>query len=578
MSADSPEPDVLRADSMQAPYYGLPPLDAASITNAPVDSEQRASLLERRHGYELAICSTNALLNAGVPINRLPLELLVAIMTWAQVGYAEMGAPLEWLSLLLVCRYWFFVASSTPKLWYYLWAGPGLNFLRTGLARSKRTKIFVAVGHPGVVASALACIAPHAHRIQHLWLYNVPQADATLLLEFIRQPLPALESFHATVSKTLLDPSDALIELTPENHPRLNIVAVNGVILRPSPVFRQLQTLSFSGCLGIAPEEPTIGNLLDILKDCVNAVTVHVADVFCKDAYHPPQALPSGARIELPKLALCYLNTETDIFRHILSTFIFPAAAHVAMVLAIDDNTVNDELALGLRAIMPEDRSGLLALQTATHVEIKANHYQRSLFASTPSLASQNILSLLPGISMTVDAISEALDVEGLEDVQDICRAMPLETITITLESHIARRVNWRTFLAPFRGLRALTLIGIGRHSDGAASLLDALASEHPSSDGTPDEGGVLCPELRSLRIEGFNAQSCNIPATVLGCVMKRMMALGSRSRGLEELGLRLDRFESEEEFERQRQWFVPCARRLVRRVKFEYSLKEPVL
>ena len=135
MSADSPEPDVLRADSMQAPYYGLPPLDAASITNAPVDSEQRASLLERRHGYELAICSTNALLNAGVPINRLPLELLVAIMTWAQVGYAEMGAPLEWLSLLLVCRYWFFVASSTPKLWYYLWAGPGLNFLRTGLAR-----------------------------------------------------------------------------------------------------------------------------------------------------------------------------------------------------------------------------------------------------------------------------------------------------------------------------------------------------------------------------------------------------------------------------------------------------------
>ncbi|KAI0325382.1 hypothetical protein GY45DRAFT_249826 [Cubamyces sp. BRFM 1775] len=87
-------------------------------------------------------------------------------------------------------------------------------------------------------------------------------------------------------------------------------------------------------------------------------------------------------------------------------------------------------------------------------------------------LSPTEYLSSLPAISMIADATRGLLDVLGLENVQNICRAMPLETITITLESHIARHVNWRTFLAPFRDVCALTLIGVGRHSEGAANLL----------------------------------------------------------------------------------------------------------
>ncbi|KAJ8501453.1 hypothetical protein ONZ51_g623 [Trametes cubensis] len=574
MSADPS--DALRADTMRAPYYGLPPPEGMSMIRLPLDAEQRSYLTERSRSSDSdSIYSINTLLNTSAPINRLPVELLVMIMKWVQVvvGCRDKAA-VEWLSMLLVCRHWFVVASTGPRLWYALWAGSSLNLLRTGLARSKETEILIVLKRPSALGGALECITPHAHRIRHLFLSNVPQVDAPLLSQFMRISMPALATFHALVSKTVADLSDVLIDLTPEAHPSLIDLHVGGVHLSPSPVFRQLRSFRFSGCFGLAPHL-RVNKFLDILRNCINAVVLDISDVFCRGSRQPPPALRRSAQVVLSKLAMGYIKVQAGTIRHILSAFVLPASAHALMMWATDEVSTEDELGSGFCAVMPNDRSGLPILRVATHLEVKACRYHRRLIATAPTLSSENALRLLPGIILAINASKAPLRVAGLEDVLDICRTMPLETASLKLTPFLTEELNWDTFLFPFRGLRVLTLINRARSGEagGVRRLLRALEPDHVPN-GTPAEDGVLCPRLRIVRIEGFDACLADIPAAVLECVQKRKDALG-QGDGLEKLELHFRGFKSKEGFERQKQLFMSKVLELVRQASFECDLEE---
>lgn len=187
-----PETQVLRTDGWRGPYYdGLSPVaSVAALQDGPI-GEARLSLLKRKQELEDELRSVHALLNAGVPIHTLPVELLAEIFkaTQPELG-CEGGAAQPSLGYLRVCRYWFTVGTTTPMLWTYLYAKSSLNYLRTCLARSKELKIDVVVPDVApMVPKVMFHIHPHLHRVRTLKLGTVAAQNGPHLKLFIQETM-----------------------------------------------------------------------------------------------------------------------------------------------------------------------------------------------------------------------------------------------------------------------------------------------------------------------------------------------------------------------------------------------------
>ncbi|EIW52523.1 uncharacterized protein TRAVEDRAFT_80312, partial [Trametes versicolor FP-101664 SS1] len=137
--------------------------------------------------------------NTGVPINALPVELLAEVFKATQPKLGRESGERPWLAYLLVCRHWFTVGATTPRLWDFVYATPSLNYARTCLARSKGVKIDVIVVPDMPVAPVLSqylqLVSPHVHRIRTLVLGTFDPADAPYLRALVQHPMPALELF-----------------------------------------------------------------------------------------------------------------------------------------------------------------------------------------------------------------------------------------------------------------------------------------------------------------------------------------------------------------------------------------------
>lgn len=102
-------PDPLRFVGLQPPYYGMPALEDTSIPAALQGMDVRRSQRKRATSREQELLAIYALLNAGAPVYRIPVELLAEIFMLIQSG----DNPLLWLSVLGVCRHWFAIGSTT---------------------------------------------------------------------------------------------------------------------------------------------------------------------------------------------------------------------------------------------------------------------------------------------------------------------------------------------------------------------------------------------------------------------------------------------------------------------------------
>ncbi|KAI0367101.1 hypothetical protein BV20DRAFT_981549 [Pilatotrama ljubarskyi] len=171
------DPGVLQVADWQYPFYGVPPLEGASCATPPAAQFRTPFLKKRKLEHELA--SVGALLNAGVPINTLPNELLVEIISLVQ-WYEPEGRGFFWPIVLRVCRRWFAVAASTLALWRLLWADTSMNHLRTCLVRSRNMTITVSTGRQALVPQVLELILPHLPRVREIRLSCVMPDDVPL--------------------------------------------------------------------------------------------------------------------------------------------------------------------------------------------------------------------------------------------------------------------------------------------------------------------------------------------------------------------------------------------------------------
>ncbi|KAH9885594.1 hypothetical protein C8Q73DRAFT_613759, partial [Cubamyces lactineus] len=133
--------------------------------------------------------------NSYVPINQLPPELLIIVMSWVQYSpfyYQYHSSP--WCTVLEVCRHWFVVGATAPSLWRTISPGTNIRHAWITLVRSKQATIAVALHKPHHLASCvlLSGITLHAHRVRDIFLSELSFRDAKLLTRMVEY-MPMLE-------------------------------------------------------------------------------------------------------------------------------------------------------------------------------------------------------------------------------------------------------------------------------------------------------------------------------------------------------------------------------------------------
>ncbi|KAL1941049.1 hypothetical protein VTO73DRAFT_7685 [Trametes versicolor] len=484
------ETQVLRADGWHYPYYGLSPVASIATPQDKPNGEALWPLLKRKQELENELRSVHALLNAGVPINTLPVELLAEVFKATQPKLGRESGERPWLAYLLICRHWFTVGATTPRLWDFPYATSSLNYARTCLARSKGVKIDVVV----VPDVPVAPVLPHS--------------------------MPALELFTVGVGKTTTDPRDEVMELTPERFPKLVHLSLSGLYLVPTAALRNLKVLHIDNLLGLVPGI-TMGMLTDLLQElaCVEELRVH--SVSCRQGLDPsrPMRTPRAALRSLKGLSMQDWPWGMELTKHILSVISVPPSSTIMIRGCIDDG------ARAIRAmgnpqgsggwILPADRTGLPILSRGTEA-----------FVDSTGTSERHTIDLASAYPLPSPYLTA------------ICRDAPIVTLRIEMSAFTyCPNTTWRNALAPFSKLRELAVFGHG-NGPSASNLFAGLNPDCAPAD-TPAAARVVLPELRTLRIEGFTVLDEYLFATAMVCLQKRRAALGL-SKPLETLSFQL--------------------------------------
>ncbi|EIW52542.1 uncharacterized protein TRAVEDRAFT_52986 [Trametes versicolor FP-101664 SS1] len=556
------------------PYYGLPPIKGVAMSTPFAAAKQEEELLqERRKWLELELLGTNALINACAPINKLPAEILVLVMQSVQESYgADPIGQTEWLPMLQVCRHWLALASTTPVLWRTLVAGTSLNYLRTGLARSRNATVTISHTYPLLAGEVIQLLTPHIRRLRQLTLVTMLKEDTAHVAALLRHPLPALERFDFSVVGLPLEDQDADIELASHCLPALRHAIIKGIDIRPSSILQQLTTLHL--CNWTEEDRmPTLDTFTRILHSCINIEELHIKNVCCRDVDSP--AATDIVRTAVSKLRWLHIDTDTRTAKHTLSVLSLPPTAHVTIRWYITDQTPAADFTLGFLAVMPDDRTGLLSLLSGLNTaRVQLYHDERKLvtYADAPPDSEDS-----PGPTFTLSITNPDLTRRAtpllFQDVLSICALAPLEDLRIDTESYKIPLIDWRAALAPFAQLRKLAILGLGRGRPGdpPCPVISSLNPEFAPT-GTSDEDRLVCPELRTLRVEGFDVHLQGILPGLLSMLAARKEVLGWK-KALGELSLELDYHRTDEYFEQCKTLYTEFLGSLVENLVYERNL-----
>ncbi|KAI0325385.1 hypothetical protein GY45DRAFT_250235 [Cubamyces sp. BRFM 1775] len=575
--------DVLRADGLFRPYYGLPPLEGDPKTTRAV-TEADISSLRAHH-------------NSLVPINQLPPELLIMIMSWVQYSpfyyqYHYAG----WSEILEVCRHWFVVGATAPSLWRTISPGTKINHAWVTLARSKQATIAVAVAsqHGLTRCALLAGITPHAHHLRELYLTELSFCNKELLAE-VMKCMPMLEVLRVSLqlfrSGSVLD-RDIIrgMQLTPTQFPRLRRVSARGIYLPDATVWQQLHTLCLDGCLGIS-----LDSLISMVQGCTHIVQLDISNstVFPEGEGPVSPAPPSwiGYKIPLRKLQKLNIGMEPWVTKRILSAIIIPSTAQVTLDCVMKETSTEAELTSGFLAAMPDDLSGMPILQSKHMIQgvsrVLGQRRSLSLHSNTHyhSLWDKIDISDTPesdearGPSFSFNLYNDRLRMYNsllIDDVLTIMHHAPLETFHVELSASKANLVDWRALLRPLNLLRELTVSYWFDSGRGPSTLrciftvLDTQDTQH--RDIFPRE--VLCPALRYVKITGLNVsrnpELRGDLAHARECLFRRGRALGRPSLGVDELVLVVGFYRSQQEFEEDKAQALGMLAPVVGRLVYE--------
>ncbi|KAL1942190.1 hypothetical protein VTO73DRAFT_6254 [Trametes versicolor] len=265
------------ADDLREPSQNVP---AVSLTRAGILAA-RAELFEQKEALERKIIHNSFLLNATVPVNKLPEELLVEIFCYNVVHDVSHSYPGgRWYRILAVCRHWRTVACRTATLWTNITIGQSrFNTipLKTFLSRSQLMLLDVTVRSPD--RADIAALVPHLPRTRSLNVGPSIGPEHAALMEKVLAPAFPMPKVHTLVAgfehevdpvesdndidysddeQSSRDPDDFTyrydevlsIPLDAELYPRLHNLSLTTVsFIPPATPFSTLRRLELRQCI-----------------------------------------------------------------------------------------------------------------------------------------------------------------------------------------------------------------------------------------------------------------------------------------------------------------------------------------
>ncbi|KAI0643453.1 hypothetical protein C8Q79DRAFT_180873 [Trametes meyenii] len=565
--------DPLRAAALRPPLYGLPPVEHTPTTVAL----QLAELFRRISKLELELRASYAIANAGVPINRLPEELLVEIFLHTQDVEDYLGQhpgypgikEVPWLSILQVCRHWFVVASNAPALWRTLCVDSSVALLRTGLLRSKNAGLTLVTNQESpylyqdrstVLPEVFNLITPHTSRLQSLHCLDIKDEQAQGFVSLMENDFPMLHELHANfigISGLPHSGLDFSLNIVPERFPRLRQVHLKGIqcLNSTSGIFPQLRDLQVEA-RDTTPQIATAA-LLAALGQMKNAEQVVLCNLRMTDTF--PIA-PGLLRVLYPSVTLERANQiwlgcpHGDVVWYTLASIAIPLTAQATFCFPCDTVAYRD-----IRRVLPNHKRGLPMLSSATDVTVnayckeigvKGSLTDSPLDEDSPGPDSEGGCFELcqkagSGAYFTVE---EA--VQAVFHCLDVFRGAPLVRLHIRTSGQIAKRVDWKGVLDTYPSLQCFQLEVFGPDDSEMEpeenlpdpSLLFTVLDPGDMEDGEgqhsreDDDIGVLAPHLRSIRISGTNVATEETFQRVAKCLENRRRKLHRPEWKLEKL------------------------------------------
>ena len=295
-----------------------------------------------------------------MPIDTLPVELLISIFEDVQAGQTKPGDPTQshppqWRVIRQVCKHWHDVADGHPRLWCTVDVVPSghtLDWVNLCLSNSGTAELEVRFHTPDVMPVACAALVAHAGRIRTIWAAGEETIRGLYTLRpLFLSNLPNVQELHfddrlTHSARRIYDRNvrfvltELLGDLSPARLPALHTISLRGIFLPwESPIIRHLRVFR----VACWEEHPAVfheaydlpsDRFLHILASWPHLETLSL-DVTNTDPHLRPThsvALPVVALPRLHRLELKVNQFEARaLFRPLLAHIRVPATCNIAL-------------------------------------------------------------------------------------------------------------------------------------------------------------------------------------------------------------------------------------------------------
>lgn len=438
--------------------------------------------------------------NYGLPISKLPAELLVCIVNLARnldLSYGEHPSG-RTASFSLVCRRFRKALLSAPHLWstiaIHANATYGLQFAALCLTRAGHAPLELWLDSFYSAAQVVPFIAPHEDRIRRIRLRVPADAPPALVASTCAFHVPNLESLdiapslsRAVTSAPLTLPPLFSVECLDR------ITSLTLVDCAPPPgAYPALTHLHLSR---------RIQGLVYLLRGCAPSLrTLHLDKIECEDAHADETPIELSRLDNLSVVAVPF--TGQNIFNLLALRPQCQIRVHCHMPASMDESTPAFP---ALRAM-----KSLLDSRTSHTRFIQLYAYEKRVRLVTSGESR---------ISLTVGAREE----EGwsvASAVRELLQALPLDSVRsawIVAEGQLA--VDLVAVLSALPNVREFTAQGVA-----LADVSRALSTVAPT--------GLLAPKLETLRLQ-MNESGGRSALAVLRGALEARVAHGMHLRRL---------------------------------------------
>ncbi|KAI0710760.1 hypothetical protein C8Q76DRAFT_810782, partial [Earliella scabrosa] len=492
------------------PLYGLSIARDFPTDQFEPTQSTRAAIAARRTALQYELLALGALHNATLPMNLLPNEILIEILSVIQSdgivpggpcycdGEARRLASLHWVPLMGVCRHWRAVACCTPQLWSTIDVYGGLDWLKLCLTRAVDTNIKLSIHYYySGLEPLLPLLIPVADRISTIIWPNIDNDDLRSILSFFDRSMPNLEAMGVlrAFPPDTTDAGEGPLDLTITRFPSLRVLHLAGVAIPWTPVvLSQLTFLELSDCFHMSPriDRPA---LLDALASCQCLVELKLRQ-FLSVVTAEVSPIPNRI-ISLPKLRKLVLEDASDHILIMTSCLDLPLDVVIDLVPILMIVPAN----LSFRDMFPQDCCHIPITSSAHYAQVAVCRDHMVLCAGTRPRLDDPLSSNL-SIRYECEEWFEETDYStlfgrGLESFMVLFAESAIENLTLYGDGDQVTADLWQRLFEQFPRLHTIT-INLDRDGDSVQCIFTALTTV-PSSESIP----VVCPNLRCLSVIG---------------------------------------------------------------------------